>query len=138
LRHHGGDKVENIATAVLNVAANEVYHCEKGAGAVLNKRKIKTSKREEKDGLLCAIANSPITENKIIKDLSAKNATLTISNCASLDIANLAAGKIDLCAFDLSDQEFLSSLLLLAQESGGRIFKKDGLLLISNQKVKFS
>ncbi|MCE3255548.1 MAG: monophosphatase [Rickettsiaceae bacterium] len=128
---------EIISSTIINITGNEFYICEKGSGVFLNNRKIRVSKRELKDGILCGVANQNLTGNPIVKDLQDKKAILQISNCASLDVAYFAAGKIDLCIFDVADKNFLKSVLLLAKEAGGEVIEKDGLIIVSNGLVKF-
>ncbi|MFT5702875.1 MAG: myo-inositol-1(or 4)-monophosphatase [Rickettsiales bacterium] len=129
---------EVINTAILNVVGNETYPCEKGSGAFLNNRKIRVSRRELKDGLLCSLANHDLINHAIVQDLKENKATFQTSNCASLDIANFASGKIDLCVFNAADKRFLRGILLLAVEAGGKIIEKDGLILVVNEKFKIS
>jgi myo-inositol-1(or 4)-monophosphatase len=138
LEHLAKDKaLEVISSTILNVASNEVYICEKGSGAFLNNRKIRVSKRELKDNILCSLVNHNIINHKIVKKLQSQKATFQTSNCPSLDIAYLASGKIDLCIFEKGDEQFLSAILLLAKEAGASIEEKEGLLLVGNGKINY-
>ncbi|MFT6077730.1 MAG: myo-inositol-1(or 4)-monophosphatase [Myxococcota bacterium] len=127
---------EVINSAILNVAANETYLCEKGSGAFLNNRKIHVSRRELKDGLLCSLSNHDLINHSVVKDLQKNKAVFQTSNCASLDVANFAAGKIDLCIFHVSERAFIKAFLLLAIEAGGEIIEKDDLILVKSVKLK--
>jgi myo-inositol-1(or 4)-monophosphatase len=139
LEHISKDgKKEVISTTILNVAANEIYLCEKGSGAFLNNRKIRISKRELKDGVLCSISNPSLITHSIAQNLQTNKVVFQVSNCASLDIAYFAAGKIDLCIFEEGDKNFLKAILLLAKEAGGEVIEKDGLILVSNGKINFN
>lgn len=135
-------KSEVISCGILNVAANEIYAAEKGSGSFLNNRKIRVSKREIKDGILCSLSSHNLISHELVKKLKEQakvsGAVFKTSNCASLDIANLASGKIDLCIFEEQDENFIKAPLLLAKEAGARIVKKDGLLLILNEKINLS
>jgi myo-inositol-1(or 4)-monophosphatase len=136
LEHITSDgKKEVIGTAILNVVANETYACEKGSGAFLNNRKIHVSRREMKDGILCSLSNHDLINHSLVQDLQKNKAVFQTSNCASLDIANFAAGKIDLCIFHASEKDFIKSFLLLATEAGGEIIEKDDLILGKNAKL---
>ncbi len=127
---------EVISTTILNVAANEIYPCEKGSGAFLNNRKIRVSKRELKDGILCSLSHPNLINHQILENLKTNKAIFQTNNCFSLDIAYFAAGKIDLCIFEEADKNFLKAFLLLAKEAGGEVIEKDGLVLVSNGKIK--
>jgi myo-inositol-1(or 4)-monophosphatase len=138
LEHLSKDKVsEVISTTILNVVSNEIYICEKGSGAFLNNRKIRVSKRELKDNILCSLVNHDLINHKIVKKLQSQKATFQTNNCPSLDIAYLASGKTDLCIFEKGDEKFLNSILLLAKEAGAAIEEKEGLLLVSNGKINY-
>ena len=128
-------KPEVISTTILNVAANEIYPCEKGSGAFVNNRKIRVSKRELKDGIVCSLSNHDLANHPIVQNLKTHKAVFQTNNCASLDIAHLAAGKIDLCIFEEADKNFLKALLLLVKEAGGEVIEKDGLILASNGRI---
>lgn len=125
---------EVISLSILNVVSNEMYVCEKGSGAHLNNRKIKASKRELKDGILCALSNHELINHKIVQGLKKDKATFQTSNCSSLDLAEFAAGKIDLCIFDKADEKFLKAISLIAVEAGGKVIERDGLIIVSNAK----
>jgi myo-inositol-1(or 4)-monophosphatase len=129
---------EVINSAILNVVANEIYPCEKGSGAFLNNRKIHVSRRELKDGILCSLSNHNLINHPLVQDLQKNKATFQTTNCSSIDIANLASGKIDLCIFHKEDKDFIKAFLLLALEAGGQIFEKDDLILVANEKIKFN
>ena len=130
------NQAETVNIAILNVVGNETYSCEKGSGAFVNNRRIRVSKRELKDGLLCSIANPDLFSHSIVKSLQASKAFFQISNCSSLNITKLASGKIDLAIFEKTDEEFLRPFFLLAKEAGGEVMENDGLILVSNGKVR--
>ncbi len=121
ISQNGGTEVIN--TSILNVAANETYSCEKGSGAFLNNRKIRVSKRELKDGILCSLSNHNLINHPFVQNLKDNKATFQTTNCWSLDIASFAAGKIDLCIFEEGDKNFLKAVLLLAKEAGGNVIE---------------
>ena len=126
---------EVISTTILNVLANEFYICEKGSGAFLNNRKSRSAKRDLKDNIICSLSNSQLVNHPLIKTLENKPVIFQTSNCSSLEIAHFSCGKIDMCVFEASDQQFLKSLLLLAKESGGEILEKEGLIIVSSGKI---
>lgn len=135
LAHIKDGKKEIISTTVLNVTSNEIYLCEKGSSTFLNNRKVRVSKRELKDGVLCSLSNHNLINHQIVKNLQNNKAIFKTSNCPSLDIAYLAAGKIDMCIFEKGDENFLNAFLLLAKEAGATLMEKDGLVLVSNGKI---
>lgn len=136
LEHWGKDGKKEIITTVLNnVASNELYFAEKGSGAFLNKRRIRTSKRENNDHIACTLSSLNLANHPLVKALP-KTASFKVNSSPSLDVAYLAAGKIDLCILESGDQNFLKSALLLAKEAGAIISEKDGLILVSNGKIR--
>ena len=138
LEHIAADgKKEVIASAILNVVSGEIFACEKGSSSFVNNRKIKVSKRELKDGILCALGNPDLIDHLLVKSLKNAKAVFQTSNCPSLDIANLASGKIDLAIFKSEDEGFLNPLLLIASEAGAKIEQKQGLILVKNEKINF-
>ena len=127
LEYIGSGKKEVVATALSNVASNELYFAEKGGGAFLNNRRVRVS--ENKSGsLICAVSDTSLAKNKFINRLN---------NCFSLDLGYLAAGKIDLAIFDLKHKESLCAMFLLAKEAGASISEKDGVIVVSNGKIAF-
>jgi len=126
-------KKEIIATAISNVAGNELYWCEKGSGAFMNNRRIRVSNRAESDNVLATICRKDLlNDTKISKN----KFDFRLSNCFSLDIGYLASGRVDLCLFDESDEQILKPILLLLKEAGGSVSSKNGLIIASNGKVK--
>ena len=131
------EKKEVISTVMINVANNEIYICEKGSGVFLNNRKVRVSKRELKDGIVCSLANIGLVENSTVKNLQTNKAVFQVNNCPSLDIAHLLAGKIDLCVFEAADKNFLNPFFLMAKEAGGHVVEKDGLILVGNGVIRY-
>ena len=125
LEHNSVGKKEVVAVALSNVASNELYFAEKGGGAFLNNRRVRVS--ENKSGsLICAVSDANLAKDKFINHLN---------SCFSLDIAYLAAGKIDIAIFNIKHKESLRALFLLAKEAGSTIAEKDGLIIVSNGKI---
>lgn len=118
-------KQEIVAVALSNVAANELFFAEKGGGAYFSNRRVRVS--ENKNGnLIAAISDVALANGKYINRLN---------NCLSLDLAYLAAGKIDLAIIDVKNKEAVKALLLLVKEAGG-VVKEDGnRIIISNGKI---
>jgi myo-inositol-1(or 4)-monophosphatase len=136
LEYVADGKKEIISSAILNVAGNEIYVCEKGSGAFVNNRKIYVAKRELEDNIICSLSSQNLISHQIIQKLQEKKAVFQITNCSSLDIAYFASGKIDLCIFDVSDKNFLQAVLLIAKEAGGKVLERDGLIIVGNGKIK--
>lgn len=128
LEHIANGKKEVVAVALSNVASNELYFSEKGSGAFLNNRRVRVS--ENKSGsLICAVSESGLAKDKFISRLN---------NCFSLDIAYLAAGKIDLAIFNIKHKKQLRALFLLAKESGASVSERDDTIIVSNGKISLS
>ncbi len=132
LEHNNHDKKEIIAAAICSVATNELYWCEKGSGAFLNNRRIRVSSRSANDNVLCAGQNKEILNNAKINQSKFE---FRLSGCASFDIGYLASGRLDLCLFDLRDENFLRAILLLLKEAGGTVKTTDQLIIVNNGKI---
>jgi myo-inositol-1(or 4)-monophosphatase len=126
-------KKEVIAAAISNVANNELYWCEKGSGSFLNNRRLRVSSRGNADNVVCSVSNK-----KLLADLDQPKFTFRLNNCPSLDIGYLASGRLDLCLFEKSDEQFLKPLLLLLKEAGGIITAKENLIIAGNGKINLN
>ena len=104
---------------------NELFTASKGAGAFLNERRIRVSKRLKlQDALLGT--GFPYREFQhidtylaIFKELTQKTAGLRRPGAASLDLANVACGRYDgFWEFGLSPWDMAAGALLISEAGG--------------------
>jgi myo-inositol-1(or 4)-monophosphatase len=121
LEHKG----EIVAAVVYDVTKDELFVAEKGSGAYLNDRRIRVSGRREMITMIFAtgipFAGSPLLPD-LLKDLARitpRTAGIRRMGSASLDLAYVAAGRVDgywerrINAWDIA------AGLLLVREAGG-------------------
>lgn len=124
---------ENIIIAVVyDPTRDELFTAEKGAGAFLNNKRIRVSKRH-------ALKDSLIATGSPFRDLPALDAFLPIlkrvvsqaagvrrPGAASLDLAYVACGRLDgYFEFDLSPWDIAAGCLI-AKEAGALVTDTDG------------
>ncbi len=125
-------KKEITTIAISGNANNQICVAHKGSGAFLNNRRIRISEHKPLNSILCAITNRNLFKHKIFDN---NQYILQLTNCSSLELVNLASGKLDLIIFDEKDQEMLKIASVLVREAGGLISQKDGILLVGNNKL---
>jgi len=117
-------KVEHAV--ILDPIRQEEFTASRGHGARLNNIRIRTNKKEGLNGTLIA-AGAPANEADMQKSMDLElaatrsGARLRQSGCPGLDLAYLAAGRIDgiwLCG--LAQWEIAAGILLI-QETGGLV-----------------
>ncbi len=119
---------EAISLAISKIFGNETYYCEKGFGAYLNNRRIRVSKRNGNEILLAATENQSVLLEKTI----GKNFAPRTYGCRSLEVAYLAASRLEMALFENKNYEFLKPLLLLVREAGGKILEEEKFIVASN------
>lgn len=124
---------EIIAGLVMDPIKNEVFHAEKGAGAFMQKRRLRVSARRDLD--ICVIAGgdaaskSVDAQAKMARQFSAmmgKTSGFRRMGCAALDLCYVAAGRFD--AFwehGLSPWDVAAGALIV-KEAGGSIISLAG------------
>ncbi len=122
---------ESIAVAIYKIVGGELYYCEKGFGAFLNNKKIRTSKRNSGDALLVCLDDLNSFE-AVKSTTNANNLVIRNYGCKTLEIGYLASGKIDLCHFKKNNFENLKPFLLLIQEAGGKIIENEDSIFLTN------
>jgi len=133
----GLEKIENgkseiIAGMIFDPIHNELFSAEKGKGAFLNNRKLSvTSRKTIEDSML--VSGSPRSHPKrdanhfgLVHELADKGAILRYLGATALDLAYLAAGRIDSCWHYTIQPWDVAAGLLLVQEAGGTITEPDG------------
>lgn len=116
-------KIEHAV--IINPITNEEYVASRGKGAQLNGRKIRVSGREQFNGSIFGIAgrfpSGPVREGheKVCDAIDAAEGNLREHGSAALDLANLAAGRIDgLWMRHVNLWDYAAGSLLV-QEAGG-------------------
>jgi myo-inositol-1(or 4)-monophosphatase len=119
-----GDEI--VAGVIYNPILDELYWAEKGKGTFLNQRRLRVSGRRHLDEAVVAIG----TPYRHQADAQAINHTTQLAGkvagmrrfgSAALDLAYVAAGKLDACfALNLKSWD-LAAGMLMVRESGGYI-----------------
>lgn len=139
LEHVNKDGVsESISVAINKIIGNELYYCEKGFGAFLNNRKIKTSKRTVEETPLICLDDYSYFDQDLKKSLNLKSFSLRSYGCRTLEIAYLASAKFDLAFFKNWNYEYLKPFTLLVREANGKIFEKEKFILSSNNLINLN
>lgn len=104
---------------------NELFTASKGAGAFLNERRIRVSKRLKLGGALLGTGfpyrefDKLDTYIEIFKELTQKTAGMRRPGAASLDLANVACGRYDgFWEFGLAPWDMAAGTLLISEAGG--------------------
>lgn len=123
---------EIIAGVVYDPIHNELFAAEKGKGATLNSRRIVVSQRDQMEDALLVLGNPKLSshENKdtfrLLDTLLQSKATLRHFGATALDLANIAAGRLDACWYYSIQPWDIAAGMLLVQEAGGVVSTFDG------------
>lgn len=146
------DKSEIIAGVIYDPIHNELFSAEKGKGAYLNDRRLMVSQRSNMEDALLVLGNPKLSarENKdtfrLLDTLLASKATLRHFGATALDLAYIAAGRLDGCWYYSIQPWDIAAGMLLVQEAGGVVTTFDGLpinphsgsLLASNSQMSMA
>ena len=117
---------------VFDPLRQELFTASRGVGAALNERRIRVSNRSTLKGALLGtgfpFSNMSRMETylNIFRDLSVPTAGIRRAGAAALDLAYVAAGRLDgIWEFGLKDWDLAAGALLI-RESGGLISAPDG------------
>ena len=110
---------------VFDVNRNELFTATKGAGAFLNERRIRVSKRNKLNGSLIGTGfpyrefDKIDTYIAIFRELAQKTAGMRRPGAASLDLAYVACGRYDgFWEFGLSPWDMAAGALLISEAGG--------------------
>lgn len=110
---------------VYDVNRNDLFTASKGAGAFLNERRIRVSKRLRLEGSLLGTGfpyrefDKIDTYLEIFKDLAQRTAGMRRPGAASLDLAYVACGRFDgFWEFGLSPWDMAAGTLLISEAGG--------------------
>jgi myo-inositol-1(or 4)-monophosphatase len=130
-RSKNGD-AETVAGVVYDPIHNELFCAEKGKGAFMNSRRMTVSARENPEDAMLVTGNpKPSLRNEqdaftLFKTVSAFEATIRYFGATALDLANLAAGRIDACWYYTMQPWDVAAGLLLIAEAGGVTLDLEG------------
>ena len=117
---------EVVAAVTYDPVKNEMFWAEKGCGAYVNDKKIRVSGRKPSSDLLVAVGS--FDANVSQKNVPAMLNSLRRTGSCTLDMAYLAAGRIDIL-LNLHDHQTewdSAAGMLLIREAGGILAAKDG------------
>ena len=128
------DKGESdiIAGVIYDPIHNELFSAEKGQGAFLNDRKLKVSGRTTvEESLLVtgkAARNTGYDQEmfNLATKLSQSGAIVRYFGATALDLAYLAAGRLDACWYHTVKPWDIAAGMLLIAEAGGLVQDMDG------------
>ncbi len=116
---------EIIAGVIFDPIHNELFTAEKGKGAQVNNRKLQVSNRENLEEAML-VAGSPRDALATFDAVSKSKATVRYFGAAALDLAYLAAGRIDACWYHNIQPWDIAAGMLMIQEAGGVFTALDG------------
>lgn len=123
---------EIVAGVIYDPIKDEMFTAEKAGGAFLNDRRIRVSARKEViDSMLCTIAPRAGRDDyqralQMVQGVTATAACLRCSGSAALDLAYVAAGRLDgFWATTLKPWDMAAGLLLV-KEAGGQVSEIGG------------
>jgi myo-inositol-1(or 4)-monophosphatase len=123
---------EIIAGVIYDPIHNELFAAEKGKGATMNGRRIVVSQRAEMEDALLVLGNPKLSakENKdtfrLLDTLLQSKATLRHFGATALDLAYIAAGRLDACWYYSIQPWDIAAGMLLVQEAGGIVSNFEG------------
>lgn len=130
ISHHG--KSECIAGVIYDPIHNELFAAEKNKGAFVNNRRLAVSSRNTLEDALLVTGNprSPLKPDnegfQLLSTLMAGGATLRYLGATALDLAYLAAGRLDACWYYNVQPWDIAAAIVIIQEAGGSITELDG------------
>jgi myo-inositol-1(or 4)-monophosphatase len=123
-RFPGGNS-DTIAALIYDPIHNEIFAAEKGKGAFVNGRRLVASTRERLEDAMVVTGNPRSTPKgdrdgiALMEALAAGGATLRYFGATALDLANVAAGRIDACWCHSVQPWDIAAGTLLVREAGG-------------------
>ncbi len=125
-----GDRVTH--GVLVNPLSREEFTASRGSGAQLNDGRMRVSKAETLENGFVALDAQPgdETASKLLLDLQGKllnlQTNVRLGGASALDLAYVAAGKLDAGWTRETDPRALSAALLILQESGALISDQSG------------
>jgi myo-inositol-1(or 4)-monophosphatase len=123
---------EIIAGVIFDPIQNDLFSAEKGKGAELNGRRLAVSKRDTLveamvvTGSLRSHAKGDPKAYALFDAISQSGAIMRDFGASALDMAYLAAGRIDVCRLNMIQPWDVAAGMLLIHEAGGMVTQPDG------------
>lgn len=122
---HSNGESEIIAGVIFDPTHNELFTAEKGKGALVNNRKLQVSNRENFEESML-VTGSPRNIPTSGCEAAKTGATVRYFGASALDLAYMAAGRIDACWYHNIQPWDIAAGMLLVQEAGGVFTSIDG------------
>jgi myo-inositol-1(or 4)-monophosphatase len=122
-------KSEIVAGVIFDPIHNEVFAAEKDQGAFANNRRLNVSTRDKFDDAMLVTGRLPGKDSGYtnrLNEMAAAGTTLRYFGATALDLAYLAAGRIDACWYYTVQPWDLAAGMLLVTEAGGVISEVNG------------
>lgn len=131
LEKTGRDGSRDIAAAVtFDPIHNELFSAEKNKGAFVNGRRMAVSSREKLDEAMLVTGRLSFKADEHAREqlslITKHGVTLRYFGATALDLANLAAGRIDACWYYAIQPWDIAAGLLLVREAGGTVIDLSG------------
>jgi len=123
-RHENGSS-EIIAGVIFDPIHNELFTAEKGKGALVNNRKLAISTRDNMETAML-VTGSPRDAMTSFDKVAKCGSAVRYFGASALDLAYLAAGRIDACWYHNIKPWDVAAAMLLIQEAGGIVTTLDG------------
>ncbi len=119
-KRHSSGKSEIIAGVIYDPIHNELFAAEKGKGAFLGNRKLAVSTRDNLEmAMLVTSGPKAQTPQKDLDAVIQTGAAIRTFGATALDLAHLAAGRVDACWYYSFQPWDVAAGLLLLSEAGG-------------------
>lgn len=116
---------EIVAGVIFDPSHNELFTAEKGKGAMVNNRKLAVSTRDNFEETML-VTGSPREAFSACEKVAKTGAIVRYFGASALDLAYMAAGRIDACWYHNIKPWDIAAGMLLVQEAGGVFTNIDG------------
>ena len=114
------ENAQVTAGVIYNPATSDLYFAEKGSGAFKegyrNHERLRVSSRKDLKDALVGAKDTSLAENV---------AGVRVNGCLSLDMASIAAGRMDVGVYNDNTIGSFAAGLLLVKEAGGYVYETD-------------
>lgn len=124
-KRHADGRIEPIAGVIYDPVHDELFVAEKDEGAYLNGHKIRVSRREE-DVIFSSASPRAYRDNyeeveSTLHRVTSSGATVRCSGAAALDLAYIAAGRLDGVWYHSLKAWDMAAGMVLINEAGGLV-----------------
>lgn len=126
---NGGSEI--VAGCIYDPISNELFTAEKGKGAFVNNRKLLVSNRDKLEDAMLVTgglrgAHKESYHTSLTHVIESCGATMRIFGATALDLAHLAAGRIDACWYYSLKPWDIAAGILMITEAGGTVADLNG------------